>query len=81
LFIAGIQRHKDKTNNWWSDDPILEFPIVKQIMSGRKFHTILRYLHVCDMHSQPLTTSPTYLVKGNILVGNIFIGIFQFFHL
>lgn len=60
LFIAGIQKRKDKTTNWWSDDPYLEFPLVKKIMSGRKFHTILRYLHVCDMRRQPSIDSPSY---------------------
>jgi hypothetical protein len=60
IFLAGIQKRKDKTSNWWSDDPCLEFPIVKKIMTGRKFHTILRYLHVCDLHAQPSLDSPRY---------------------
>jgi hypothetical protein len=60
LFIAGIQKRKDRTNSWWSDDPLLEFPIAKKIMSGRKFHSILRYLHVCDMKTQPSINSATY---------------------
>ena len=29
-------------------------------MSGRKFQTILSYLHVCDLHKQPLKTDPNY---------------------
>jgi len=60
LFLGGVQKRKDKTVNWWSDDPLLEFPIVKKIMSGKKFHKILRYLHVCDMHMQPSVNSPEY---------------------
>jgi DNA polymerase III epsilon subunit-like protein len=60
LFIAGIQKRKDKTTNWWSDDPLLELPIVKKIMSGKKFHMMLQYLHVCDMNAQPSVHSPSY---------------------
>ena len=29
-------------------------------MSGKKFHMMLRYLHVCDLHHQPSVTSPMY---------------------
>jgi DNA polymerase III epsilon subunit-like protein len=53
LFLSSVQKWKDKPNNWWSDDPLMDFLVVKEIMSGRKFHTILRYLHVCDMKTQP----------------------------
>jgi hypothetical protein len=60
LFLAGIQKRKDKTTNWWSEDDLVNFPIVKRIMSGKMFHTILRYLHVCDMYTQPTLDSPQY---------------------
>ena len=60
LFLASIQNHKDKSNNWWSNDPLLELLIVKKIMSGKKFHTMLRYLHVCHMQTQPSIHSPMY---------------------
>lgn len=52
IFLSGFQKRKDKSSNWWSDNPYLEFPILKKIMSGKKFHTILRYLHVCYLHRQ-----------------------------
>ena len=29
-------------------------------MTGNKFHKILRYLHVCDLHSQPNPTDDNY---------------------
>jgi DNA polymerase III epsilon subunit-like protein len=60
LFLSSIQKRKDKPNNWWSDDPLLDFPIVKKIMSGKKFNIMLRYLHVCDMTMQPSVHSPSY---------------------
>ena len=67
LFIASIQKRKDKTSNWWSDDPVLEFPIMKRIITDRKFHRILRHLHVCDLKSQPAfgdeNYSPTYKIQ------------------
>ena len=67
LFITSIQKRKDKSSNWFSDDPMLENPIVKKIMSGKKFHKLLRYLHVCDMYRQPDVKrdnyDPIYKVK------------------
>ncbi len=60
LFIASIQKRKDKTSNWWSNDPALENPVMKKIMTGRKFHTILRYLHVCSLKDQPDKSDPEY---------------------
>ena len=67
LFIASIQKRKDKTMNWWSNDPLLEYPIMKKIMTGRKFHRLLRYLHVCDLKRQPsfgdIDYSPTYKIQ------------------
>lgn len=52
LFLSGIQKRKDKPVHWWSEDPMLENPIMKKIMSGRKFFTILRYLHCCPAENQ-----------------------------
>jgi hypothetical protein len=60
IFIAGVQKRKDNTQHWWSNDPYFEFPLAKKIMSGKKFHMMLRYLHVCDLHHQPSIASPTY---------------------
>lgn len=54
LFISGIQKRKDKPSNWFSENRILENQIMKKIMSGRKFFTILRYLHCCSMDAQPV---------------------------
>jgi Transposase IS4 len=60
LFIASIQKRKDRNSNWWSDNPLLENVAIKQIMSGKKFHKIMRFLHVSLMENQPRTTDPTY---------------------
>jgi Transposase IS4 len=38
LFVSSIQRRKDKVSNWWSNNPLLENPIIKKIMTGRKFY-------------------------------------------
>ena len=60
LFIASIQKRKDKSTHWFSEDPMLENTIVKKIMSGNKFHKLLRYLHVCDMYRQPDVSRDDY---------------------
>ena len=52
LFVSRIQKRKDKTSNWFSNNPLLENPVMKRIMSGRQFHTILRYLHCCPAVNQ-----------------------------
>jgi Transposase IS4 len=52
LFISGIQKRKDKPSNWFSNNPLLENPIIKKVMSGRKFFMILRYLHCCPAQNQ-----------------------------
>ena len=53
LFLSSIQKRKDKPSNWFSNNPLLEFPAAKKITSGRKFLTMLRYLHCCSMEDQP----------------------------
>ena len=53
LFLASVQKRKDKPSNWFSTDPVFEFSAVKKITSGRKFSTMLRYLHCCSLGSQP----------------------------
>ena len=53
LFVMGVQKRKDKPSNWFSDNKMLESPVVKKIMSGRKFYTILSNLHCCSVHHQP----------------------------
>jgi DNA polymerase III epsilon subunit-like protein len=60
LFIASVQKRKDKTSNWWSDDPLLENVVLKKLISGRKFHTVLRFLHVSSIKAQPRRTDPNY---------------------
>ena len=52
LFVSGIQKRKDKPTNWFTQNSILENPIMKRIMSGKKFHRILRYLHCCPVANQ-----------------------------
>ena len=53
LFLMSVQRRKDKPSNWFSDNQLLECQAAKQIMTGLKFHTILRYLHCCPLQ-QPI---------------------------
>lgn len=65
LFISGIQKRKDKPANWFSENRILENQIMKKVMSGRKFFTILRYLHCCPIQNQNPAApdyDPTYKV-------------------
>ena len=62
LFLASIQKCNHKSNNWWSDYQLLEFPIMKQDMLGVKIQMILRYLHVCNMQLQPSTKVPCTLL-------------------
>lgn len=59
LFISGIQKRKDKPSHWFSDNRMLESPLVKRVMTGRKFFTILRYLHCCPVMYHN-TASPDY---------------------
>ena len=67
LYIASIQKRRDKPRHWFSSDPLLECRIMKRIMSGNRFHSILRALHVCSLEKQPCQTSaeydPLYKVK------------------
>ena len=53
LFVSAVQKRKDKPTNWFSDNRILESQVMKKIMSGRKFFTILWYLHCCPANGQP----------------------------
>ena len=64
LFLAAVVKRKDKPGNWFSNDPIFEFPLAKKITSGRKFSTMLRYLHCCSLQNQPTGEDydPTYKV-------------------
>ena len=65
LVISGIQKRKDKPSHWFSDNKLLENPVVKNIMSGRKFFTILRFLHCCPAINQDpssATYDPAYKV-------------------
>jgi DNA polymerase III epsilon subunit-like protein len=65
LFISGIQKRKDKPSNWFSENRILENPVMKKVMSGRRFFTILRYLHCCPVENQDRTAEdydPSYKV-------------------
>jgi Transposase IS4 len=52
LFISGIQKSKDKPSNWFSENRLLENPVVKKIISGRNIFSILRYLHYCPVQNQ-----------------------------
>jgi hypothetical protein len=60
LFVSGIQKQKDKPSHWFSDNKLLENLVMKRIMSGRKFFTILRYLHCCPAVNQQGSTAADY---------------------
>jgi Transposase IS4 len=60
LFVSSIQKRKDRTSQWFSNDVLYKNGIAKRIMSGRKFHTILRYLHVCSLEDQPERNADNY---------------------
>ena len=54
LFLMSIQKRKDKPSNWFSTNALLACPAAKKITSGRKFNTMLRYLHCCSLDHQQL---------------------------
>ena len=60
LFIASIQKRKDRPRQWFSNEPLLESRIIKKIMSGNKFHNVLRHFHVCCLEKQPARNSIEY---------------------
>ena len=65
LFILGIQKRKDKPSNWFSNNRLLENPLVKKVMSGQQFFNILRYLHCCPVANQDHTADnydPAYKI-------------------
>ena len=49
IFLMSIQKRKDKPSNWFSDDPLLQSPQAKRIMTGRQFARMLRYVHCCPV--------------------------------
>jgi DNA polymerase III epsilon subunit-like protein len=66
LFVSGIQKRKDKPSNWFSTDHMLESPVIKRIMTGRKFFTMLRYLHCCPVENQNASApdyNPSYKIS------------------
>ena len=65
LFVSGIQKRKDKPSNWFSNNPLLENPVIKKITSGKKFFTMLCYLHCCPVVNKDPTAEgydPAYKV-------------------
>ena len=60
LFIVSVQKRKDKSKNWSANDPLVENIPVKKVMTGNKFHRILRYPKVCDHHAQPMPEDESY---------------------
>ena len=66
LFVSGIQKRKDKPSHWFSENPLLENPVMKKIMSRKKFFTMLRFLHCCPNVRQDPTADgydPAYKVS------------------
>jgi hypothetical protein len=66
LFISGIQKRKDKPSNWFSNNRLLENPLVKKVMSSWQFFNILRYLHCCPVTNQDHTANdydPAYKIS------------------
>ena len=63
LFLMSIQKRKDKPSNWFSDDPLLQSPQVKRIMTGRQFAKMLRYIHCCPVDPPDGEYDPIYKVQ------------------
>ena len=60
LFIASVQKRKDKPSNWFSDDPLLECTAIKRIMNKTEFQNIMRFLHCCPLNAGGDPKSPEY---------------------
>ena len=60
LYMSPIQKRRDKPRHWFSSGPLLECRIMKKIMSGNRFYSILRTLHVCSLEKQPSQRSAKY---------------------
>jgi Transposase IS4 len=62
-----VQKRKDHTSNWGSENPVLECQANKRVMSGRKINMMMKFLHVCSLSNQPSTMDvhydPSYKVK------------------
>ena len=52
ILIAPIIKRNDWPSQWFSDDAIIGYDGIKNIMSGRKFLHIISYLHTCDTNKQ-----------------------------
>ena len=65
LFLMSIQRQKDKPSNWFSENVMLQCAPAKKVMTGYKFHTLLRYLHCCPLQ-QPAGEEydPAFKING-----------------
>jgi hypothetical protein len=50
--FLGIQKRKDKPSTWFSENRLLKNPLMKKVMSDRKFLNILRYVHCCPVQNQ-----------------------------
>jgi Transposase IS4 len=66
LFISDIQNRKDAPANWFSKLLALESPIMKQITTRKKIHTMLMYLHVCSLTGHPNVSNPDYSPVYNV---------------
>jgi hypothetical protein len=80
LFILGTLKRKDKPSNWFSENRLLENPLVKKVMSGRKFFNILRYLHCCPVQNQDHSADnydPSYkIAEGRDYLENRYLKLF-----
>jgi Transposase IS4 len=59
LFILSVQKRKDRPS-WFSNDPFYKTVVIKNIMTGKKFDSMMRCLHVCSIEDQPMCTAQAY---------------------
>lgn len=52
LCLSSAHNRVTNIREWWSKDPLCEFPQVKTIMPRDRFLSILKYLHVANPYDQ-----------------------------
>lgn len=46
LILAGLHHKNSNFTEWWSDDPMLSFPLATAVMPASEFRFCLRFLHL-----------------------------------
>jgi hypothetical protein len=53
LFVLPIQNRKDKPSNWFLEHHLLESPMIKKIISSRKFFPMVALVPALLLHGTP----------------------------